>query len=170
MVSLLLLIKGITCAFEAYVVDGNKTMIKFFPHAVFLSIFCQGGFICGGSILNQMIVLTAAHCVEDCHGGSRNSISIKFGHELLNRMSSVPVIRYLIHERYNHVTMKNDIGLVLARNPMKLSEAAQRVVLLQSTPKNIKVAHIAGWGVINVSTRFTATFLQIKLLCNASWW
>lgn len=52
---------------EPYVVGGDYANIDQFPHSVYLYAENNGeAWICGASILNQMILLTAAHCLVDC--------------------------------------------------------------------------------------------------------
>lgn len=70
---------------EPYVVGGDFTDIAHFPHSVFLDINCMSnGWICGSSILNQRILLTAAHCVFACKRDWQ--IDGYAGHENLNKV------------------------------------------------------------------------------------
>ncbi|KAI8425294.1 hypothetical protein MSG28_007069 [Choristoneura fumiferana] len=52
---------------EGRIVGGETAKMKHYPHSVYLDAACDGGeWHCGASILNQKILLTAAHCVMGC--------------------------------------------------------------------------------------------------------
>lgn len=47
---------------EGYIVGGEIVNIEDYPHQV--SLQWMGGYFCGGSIITDRWILTAAHCVE----------------------------------------------------------------------------------------------------------
>lgn len=47
---------------EGYIVGGEIVDIEEYPHQV--SLQWMGGYFCGGSIITDRWILTAAHCVE----------------------------------------------------------------------------------------------------------
>lgn len=149
--AVLILIKAATSQLEVFVVGGETTRITHYPHSVYLNILCKENFICGGSILNQVVVLTAAHCLEECTG-RHAEVYLKYGNEQLDRMRTTKMKAYYIHERYDNMMMDNDIALALADQPFKLGYAVKRVAVMPSPPRNIKLAFMAGWGIINVSS------------------
>lgn len=84
-VVVLLLLLAVSFALESRVVGGNFVSIKKFPHSVFLDCLCDDGeSICGASVLNQMIILTAAHCMHDCTG--RWTVKAFVGNEHLQKV------------------------------------------------------------------------------------
>lgn len=87
------------CALEAFVVGGKETKIAKYPHSVYLDIACESSFICSGSVLNQLVVLTAGHCFEEC-SMTNYVVNIKYGHEQLWNMRSIRMKDYIVHEKY----------------------------------------------------------------------
>lgn len=51
---------------ESKIVGGKFEKIKNYPHTAFLSVICEDSWVCGASILNQRMFLTACHCVYGC--------------------------------------------------------------------------------------------------------
>ncbi|XP_068619388.1 chymotrypsin-like [Battus philenor] len=142
---------------EPYVVGGDYTTISYFPHSVFLNIECGSSWICGSSILNQMILLTAAHCVSDCN--RQWNIEGYAGHEDLSKVVVMrPVKKFVIHEQYNERSMINDIGLLCLDNELPLGKYIQRVTIKRS--HTYELASVAGWGVINRLTNTETMVLK----------
>jgi len=89
------------------IVGGEKVDVKDFP---FFVKFYLNGYLCGGSILNEEWILTAAHCVvglnpENCYAYVMPSSA----NDTSNRFNFVEIIS---HENYNSNTLDNDIALV----------------------------------------------------------
>lgn len=75
---------------------------------------------CGGTVINEKWILTAAHCLEDA---KLSSLHVAIGHLYRHdfRISDadrklgkamIKAKRIIIHENYNKNTLKNDIGLI----------------------------------------------------------
>lgn len=77
-------------AMEGNVVGGVSTEIQKYPHSVFLDGRCRaaGHWICGSAVLNQRILLTAAHCVTDCDwkNDDKTRLVAYAGHENLSEV------------------------------------------------------------------------------------
>ncbi|XP_050670610.1 serine protease 52-like [Leptidea sinapis] len=150
MFCLLLLILPVTeCALQPHVVDGSKAPINKFPYSVFLLIGVNGAVICGGSILNQRLILTAAQCFEGVKietdiipyaGSARKLVGKEY-----------TTLRYAIHGAFFEHTMANDIALVLLEKSLHLGEDMQRIAVYRIPPVRT-FAVVAGWGYINEVT------------------
>lgn len=137
--------------FEGFVVGGKFAKIQDFPHSAFLAISClkrnYEDFTCGSSILNQWILLTAAHCLESCRSGTRVIASV--GSAKKTKGTFYSVAKFANHKKYDGDLMKNDISLVMLASHLVFSNTVKRIQLTQvgiySEP-----AMLAGWGVTNV--------------------
>ncbi|KAJ0182088.1 hypothetical protein K1T71_002810 [Dendrolimus kikuchii] len=101
--------------------------------------------ICGASIINQKILLTAGHCVEGCTKSS--DITINVGSTNKNNGFATTAHSFIIHENYNKEGAA-DIGMIKSRVTLKLSSKISRISLLKNPPFFL-VAQLAGWGLIN---------------------
>lgn len=130
-----------------FVVGGTPSDISQFPFNVVC--YFQGSFSCGGSILNEYWILTAAHCTCD---------KIQWG--VTNRNINGPNvynvqynIRYPGYEHYS----KDDVQLLQLDKPIDFGATAQPVKLpydkWEVTGQSFVTPSIVlGWGRDTVST------------------
>lgn len=154
--------------FEGFIVGGRFANIQDFPHSAYLSIQCLKEsfeeFACGGSIINQVMLLSAAHCFADCRPGTKTTVSV--GNANKKRRQFFQVITFTIHPRYDGLLMKNDIALAMLAKPLKFSKTVKRV-MLSSIGIYDEPAMQAGWGVTDVIifllfSKLTKKWIQIK--------
>jgi secreted trypsin-like serine protease len=128
--------------FRRRIVGGEPTDIKIHPWQVALQF--EGTFFCGGSIIAQKWILTAAHCFED---SSRSTDwRFKAGATDYSRAGGwFEPERIILHEDYKgKPTYENDIALV----KLKVAPAG-RVIPLASASITVPVGQpleVTGWG------------------------
>lgn len=89
---------------EKKIVGGDYVKIRHHPHAVFLEIINKVGetHICGSSVLNQLYLLSAAHCF---YGDGNYQISAFAGHEniknVINCLHSIACICSSIQNKFS---------------------------------------------------------------------
>lgn len=71
---------------DSFILDGDYADIEMFPHSTYLSIPCEGNFMCGSSVLGQNVLLTAAHCVCNCNL-RKNRLEALAGHALIKKVN-----------------------------------------------------------------------------------
>ncbi|XP_075991738.1 chymotrypsin-like [Anticarsia gemmatalis] len=146
---------------EPFVVNGVAIPIDSAPYSAHLSIQCvssegKNTFICGSSILNQAVVLTAAHCIYGC--AITSTVIVSAGHHQKGKGVTAFAKRMLMHEKYDQRTTSNDIAMIGLKTRFPLSSKVSRVALLRNPPYK-EEAVIAGWGLINEVEKIKATEL-----------
>ncbi|KAL0881895.1 hypothetical protein ABMA27_001661 [Loxostege sticticalis] len=110
------------------IVGGFETKKLEFPWMAVLMY--NGRFYCGGSLLNDLYVLTAAHCTA---GFRKEKITVRFlehDRSVVNETKIVDrnVSQIIRHLRYNPSTYDNDIALLKLSNRVDLSSALKKRV------------------------------------------
>lgn len=147
----------VECKMEPFVVGGKDADIENFPHSVFLYVSCYFDeknnssieWVCGGSIVSDQIILTAAHCVYGCTQRSVYTVTMGHAHKKNGFQSTIQ--EYIIHQKYIGTAQAFDIAIARPKTPLKFDMNVKRIALMKDPPYYDK-AQIAGWGMIDVST------------------
>uniref|UniRef100_A0A672FEV7 trypsin n=1 Tax=Salarias fasciatus TaxID=181472 RepID=A0A672FEV7_SALFA len=149
-----LLLIGAAFAEDDKIVGGYECTPYSEPHQVSLN---SGYHFCGGSLINENWVVSAAHCYKSrvqVRLGEHN-IAINEGTEQF--IYSSRVIR---HPRYSSYTIDNDIMLIKLSTPASLNQYVQPVALPSSCAADGTMCRVSGWG-----NTMSATADSDKLQC-----
>jgi len=141
-----------------------------FPHQV--SMYLDGGFFCGGSLIEADKVLTAAQC---CYGFSTREITVKVGDYRLFEGKEIKVSKIIVHEGfdleydyYNYDpnepnNYENDICLLFLSE--KADNSSSSVGFIELPEKNTEYSPgdqctVIGWGATDSDPSFSSTVLQ----------
>lgn len=109
----------------AKITGGTSADISEFPWQVYLE---AGDFTCGGSIISDQWIITAAHCTRDEYdraipaskmdviAGATNPLDITQG-------KTYYVSEVVVHEKFNSETLENDIALLKLKQPVSFTNA-----------------------------------------------
>ncbi|KAF5286324.1 hypothetical protein FQA39_LY04222 [Lamprigera yunnana] len=123
------------------VVGGIPSQPKAWPWIV--SVYRNGVFHCGGALINEFWIVTAAHCVDRYW---RYYFEIQAG--VLRRYSYAPMVQNRVvsnivsHQFYDKKKLKNDIALMKVSNPVDFSRYVRPICL----PSEITAGKNFMWG------------------------
>ncbi|KAM4807935.1 acrosin-like [Rhinophrynus dorsalis] len=166
------------------VVGGMDALPGSWPWLVSIQEPSEGGHVhmCGGSLLNNNWVLTAAHCFKN-QGNDFNTWRMVFGINQLSKMDKETQIRTIAqkiqHENYMPEQQRNDIALLRLDKPVEFNDFIEPACLPDKSAilKRMTDCYIAGWGVVKEGGAKAADVLQearldmiFPNLCNSTNW
>ncbi|XP_055411808.1 duodenase-1 [Bubalus kerabau] len=164
MVLLLLLVALLSPTGEAgKIIGGHEAKPHSRPYMAFLLFKISGKpHRCGGFLVREDFVLTAAHCLG-------SSINVTLGaHNIMERERTqqvIPVRRAIPHPHYNDETLANDIMLLQLTRKAGITDAVSPINLPRSLAK-VKpgmMCSVAGWGRLGVNMPSTDKLQEVDL-------
>ncbi|XP_024057693.1 mast cell protease 3-like [Terrapene carolina triunguis] len=135
------------------IIGGQEARPHSRPYMAFVKIEREGkeGNMCGGFLIREDVVVTAAHC--NCNLGN---ISVLLGAHNFEidelGTQTIWVHRRIPHPEFNDETFENDIMLLQLRHKAKLTQAVGTIPLSQEMVKKGTVCSMAGWGQTSIKT------------------
>ncbi|XP_047524486.1 chymotrypsin-2-like [Pieris napi] len=130
------------------VVGGTNARDGAFPYHVSIQRINRDNFpICGGAIIADRWILTAAHCFK---GISANELSILAG---TNHKKSggrrYKIDKIVRHEKFTSNPLVNDIALLRTKGNIKFTEKVKAIEVAKEDPKPGDKCKLSGWGFTN---------------------
>ncbi|KAL4240813.1 Transmembrane protease serine 2 [Mactra antiquata] len=128
------------------IVGGRMALEHSWPWMVSLRI--NGSHICGGAIIHESWVITAAHCFER----NRHAVewTVAAGKHNKEKPDSTEQIRQAelitVNSKYNYFSSVNDIALVKIDKPFTINTYVSTVCLPERDPIPGEQGFVTGWG------------------------
>ncbi|CAG7683970.1 unnamed protein product [Allacma fusca] len=128
-----------------HIVGGVPVNKNELPYQISLQYF--GEHMCGGTIISDSAIVTAAHCI---FVGYESEITIVAGDHLLTRDDGTEqrraVRKVTVHEDYDDNEYPNDIALIILEEPFTLNGAVKALPLAPEGHDANGSALTSGWG------------------------
>lgn len=132
---------------ESRIINGHDAEIGEATYIV--SLLLHGQHICGGSILSEIWILSAAHCL-----GDRNeALKVAAGHHFLDDLSNAQirqVTKQIPHLLYTDLIIGLfDIGLIKVAEAFDFNSFVAPIALPNDTDHDTGDGELYGWGIDN---------------------
>uniref|UniRef100_A0A8C5D6J1 trypsin n=1 Tax=Gouania willdenowi TaxID=441366 RepID=A0A8C5D6J1_GOUWI len=154
------------------IINGHKVKNNLMPYMA--SVQNDQGHVCGGFLISEDFVMTAAHC------GDSKTLTVVLGTHNLKKVTKT--MKYSTkkckHQQYKNVSLGNDIMLLKLSKKAYLGKHQIKPVPIPSKPRNLKdhtKCKVAGWGSIKTGggsvNELYATDVSIinQKTCRTSW-
>ncbi|XP_042871424.1 uncharacterized protein LOC122252818 [Penaeus japonicus] len=135
--------------FSYRITYGQVAGLREFPWQVAMEV--NGRFHCGGSVIGEYWVLTAAHCVKS-YENTPQAIKLFIGDWDLGTVNDGPsitasVARVNVHPDYSKPALQNDIAVLRLSSRLNYNERI-RPICLPTSDVNVQdqLATVSGWG------------------------
>ncbi|KAI3385441.1 hypothetical protein SNEBB_000963 [Seison nebaliae] len=149
------------------IVNGDVVEPNSIPFIVRLLIQRAGGrILCGGSIVNNRWIVTAAHCVQGAitsyiYVGDHNIFKMDGPTELLMEIENIE-----IHSNFSRSKFVYDIALMRTKKEITFGVGVQPICLSEFEKNIGDEVTVAGWGRVsttgNISTELRKVNIDIK--------
>lgn len=146
----LLSLSGISLAFFQYqplIFGGKKATPEQFPFLVSVRYMKNGKYEhnCGGAILSNRFIITAAHCYKSKIKFNKYRISIG-AVKREDQGKLYPIKRFIVHPRYDAATKLNDVAMIEMESPLDLGAKVSTIEINRNPIEGKVMATVAGWG------------------------
>ncbi|XP_063055710.1 trypsin-2-like [Engraulis encrasicolus] len=135
-----LVLLGAAFAEEDKIVGGYECQPYSQPHQVSLN---SGYHFCGGSLINENWVVSAAHCYK-------SRVEVRMGEHNIRKTEGneqfITSARVIRHPNYSSYNINNDIMMIKLSKPATLNQYVQPVALPSSCASAGTMCLVSGWG------------------------
>ncbi|GAA2299801.1 serine protease [Glycomyces scopariae] len=127
--------------FDAQIIGGRPAADGQFPWTVALADAADPSFnYCGGQLIEEDVVLTAAHCTE---GSAAADVVIRHGDTDIAQTDVYEVAEIVVADGFDGATMVNDWSLIKLAEPIT---GAETLPLADADTGDWGTLTVAGWG------------------------
>ncbi|KAL7021811.1 hypothetical protein ACKWTF_012037 [Chironomus riparius] len=147
---------------------GNVTKTGEFPHmaAIGWKKSNKVSFNCGGSLISENYVLSAAHCEKS------DEISpsfVRLGDQNLRTKTDnanetdINIVKFIKHPQHSYRLSKNDIALIKLEYSVTFTKYIRPACLWQSSFFNFTQAIATGWGATQYGSKTSDELMKVEL-------
>ncbi|MFE6782890.1 serine protease [Streptomyces sp. NPDC057680] len=153
------------------VVGGQEARPHQYPFMAGLVDVLERRVMCGGALIGDRYVLTAAHCLTGSYSDPTRVGVLLGDHDLTTGSDSphavlAPPARFVPHPDYDPGTQRNDIALVELAEPLALNRDVRPVALpAASAPGGVDgtQVEVPGWGTTSFGGRTSDVLRTVAL-------
>ncbi|XP_060754268.1 transmembrane protease serine 3 [Neoarius graeffei] len=151
---LVTVLKCIECGtrpeFRARIVGGNASLSGQYPWQV--SLQYQNQYLCGGSLITNQWIVTAAHCVYGFTNPTLWTVQVGLTEQPMSGAADLSVMKIFFHRAYHPEGLSYDIALIKLTQPLVFNGQVQPICLPNYDEGfgSGSMCWISGWGATTV--------------------
>ncbi|KAF7283571.1 hypothetical protein GWI33_023416 [Rhynchophorus ferrugineus] len=148
---------------ESRIIGGSEATPNSHPYQVALFIqFPQGRSFCGGSIISENYILTAAHCMDN----AKSAEVVLGAHDIRRNESTqmrVSSDQITVHPNWSYRKLQNDVALIKLPEPITFNQYIKPISLASTGTFSDSTALLTGWGKTSDFSRVSNTLNEVNL-------
>lgn len=136
--------------FVPYIINGRNATEFETPYQIALFFNGSSDPHCGGSLIGERTVLTAAHCVSsDAQKKHPEEFMVRYG--TIDKFHGIDakVVKVIPHPLFNLSTIDYDISVIHLEKPFKKSSKATIIQMATEDPFDGSHVSVTGWGMVS---------------------
>ncbi|KAI8423582.1 hypothetical protein MSG28_012669 [Choristoneura fumiferana] len=158
---------------DVRIVGGDDIDISEAPYQV--SLVNRGQHSCGGTIISEDIIVTAAHCI---YGSNPLNFQVRVGSSSSQEGGTlIQVADFMYHPKFSYTKMDSDIGLLKLKTPLEFSDTVKPIGMVGHGEEidDGALTEVSGWGAIEEGGGKPRTLQKVSVpkvnehVCNAAY-
>jgi len=150
------------------IVNGIQAQKHEFPFMV--ALMNHNRQFCGGSLIDELHILTAAHCVAHMSTTDVKNLRVRLGDHNIKTASEtsstveMKVRRVVRHKGFSSKTLHNDVAILTMESPVRETEHIKRIELAAGSNKFVGYqVTVAGWGTLREGGIQPGTLMKVNV-------
>lgn len=118
---------------QSRIVGGHDAVRGQFPYSVSIRDYTKLMHFCGGAIISDHHILTAAHCLQGNRSKAENLYVVVGALHREGDGTEIKVANIMIHQYFYNPTYKNDIAMIYTAEKIKFTDVVKPIALTKKT-------------------------------------